>query len=179
MNSDPTPSRPGAADACAAPQPPAAVLDTNVALDWLLFADPAVAPLASAIETGRIGWLACAYMRDEFRRVLHYPALERWIRTPDHAAEALARFDRHARLLSDPVADRTSGPTPTGSSTAPLVCSDPDDQVFLDLSRAHDARWLVTRDRALLGLARRAAPLGLAIVTPAAWAELSAAPPSP
>jgi hypothetical protein len=32
------------------------------------------------------------------------------------------------------------------------------------------ARWLVSRDRAVLKLARRAAASGTAIVTPASWA---------
>jgi predicted nucleic acid-binding protein len=72
-------------------------------------------------------------------------------------ASLLAAFDRYARLLPPPVAE-------------PLLrCTDPDDQVFLDLSRAHHARWLVTRDRALLTLARRAAQVGLAIVAPRLW----------
>lgn len=142
----------------------AAVLDTNVALDWLLFADPAAAPLATAVETGAVTWLACAHMREEFERVLRYPALERW--QPD-AAALLARMDGLARWLPAPPAD-------------PLLrCTDPDDQVFLDLSRAHHARWLITRDRALLALARRAAPLGLAILTPARWAEISRSGSSP
>lgn len=137
---------------------PAAVLDTNVALDWLLFAEPAVAPLAAAIESGAVTWFACAHMREEFSLVLRYPALERW--RPDSTA-LLERFDRHARLLPPPPAD-------------PLLrCADGDDQAFIDLSRAHHARWLITRDRALLRLARRATPLGLAILTPARWAALA------
>lgn len=139
--------------------PAGAVLDTNVALDWLLFAEPATAPLGAAVESGTVIWFACAHMRNELERVLRYPALERW--RPD-ATALLARFDRHARLLSQPPTD-------------PLLrCADRDDQVFIDLSRAHHARWLITRDRALLHLARRAAPLGLSIVTPARWAGFGA-----
>lgn len=140
------------------------VLDTNVVLDWLLFAEPVVAPLAAALEAATLTWFACAHMREEFQRVLRYPALERW--HPD-AQALLARFDRHARQLPAPPAE-------------PLLrCADPDDQVFIDLSRAHHARWLITRDRALLALARRAAPLGLAILTPARWAEISRSASSP
>ena len=131
--------------------PATAVLDTNVVLDWLLFGEPAVAPLAAAIEAGSLRWLACAYMREEFESVLGRTSLARW--QPD-TATLLARFDRHARLLPAPPTD-------------PLLrCADADDQVFVDLSRAHHARWLITRDGALLALARRAAPLGLAIVAP-------------
>jgi predicted nucleic acid-binding protein len=50
-----------------------------------------------------------------------------------------------------------------------LRCTDVDDQKFIDLAIATSARWLVTRDRALLKRARRAAPLGLSIATPVQW----------
>lgn len=133
---------------------PGAVLDTNVVLDWLLFRDPAAMPLAHAIAAGQVVWLACAHMRCELDQVAGRPGLRQRGSEP---ASLLAAFDRHARLLPPPVAD-------------PLLrCADPDDQVFIDLSRAHRARWLVTRDRALLTLARRAAQVGLAIVAPQLW----------
>ena len=40
-------------------------------------------------------------------------------------------------------------------------CTDPDDQKFLDLALHAHAKWLVSRDKALLRLARKARPLGL------------------
>lgn len=133
----------------------AAVLDTNVVLDWLLFREPRVAPLAAAIEGGGVDWLACAYMREELSRVLTYGALQAW--APDRTA-ILAAFDRHARILPGAPAHRS------------LRSADPDDQAFVDLACAHGARWLFSRDKALLRLARRASALGLDIVTPARWA---------
>jgi predicted nucleic acid-binding protein len=54
-------------------------------------------------------------------------------------------------------------------ASAHLHCRDPDDQMFLDLALAAGARWLVSRDRALLHLRRRAQSHGLAIVTPEQW----------
>ena len=48
----------------------------------------------------------------------------------------------------------------------PLQCRDPDDQMFIDLALAQRARWLLTRDRALLALARPAAAYGLEIAAP-------------
>ena len=48
-------------------------------------------------------------------------------------------------------------------------CADPDDQMFLDLTYAAGVRWLVSRDAALLALARTARAWGSDIVTPWDW----------
>jgi len=40
---------------------------------------------------------------------------------------------------------------------------------FIDLALAHKARWLLSRDRAVLKLGRRTRPLGLEVLTPDAW----------
>ena len=48
-----------------------------------------------------------------------------------------------------------------------LDCRDPDDQRFVDLAVAQSARYLLTRDRALLALARGARKrFGLLIIQP-------------
>ncbi|WP_245478888.1 putative toxin-antitoxin system toxin component, PIN family [Rubrivivax rivuli] len=133
----------------------AVVLDTNTVLDWLVFREPAVAALAAAVEQGQVQWLACPAMRDELARTLGYRTLVKW--KPD-SERVLASFDQHAQLHAVPP------PAPL-----PLRCSDPDDQVFLELALAHRATWLLTHDRALLKLARRARPLGLTILRPQAW----------
>jgi len=51
---------------------------------------------------------------------------------------------------------------------SPLACTDLSDQKFLDLAHTARADWLVTKDKALLKLARRARALGLQIVEPGA-----------
>lgn len=139
------------------PDAPAAVLDTNVALDWLVFADPSAEILADRIGTRAWRWLACDRMRGELADVL--------ARTPFNARvsdreRALALFDRLAKLVA-PVAH---APLPSS-----LQCSDPDDQVFVDVAIQHQARWLFTRDKALLALAPAARRQGLEIVAPARW----------
>ncbi|MBW8810763.1 MAG: PIN domain-containing protein, partial [Lysobacter sp.] len=49
-------------------------------------------------------------------------------------------------------------------------CADPDDQKFLELALAANARWLLSRDHALLVLGRRTARAGLfEILTARAW----------
>ena len=138
------------------PDLPRVVLDTNVVLDWLLFAEPAVAPLAAAIQAGQMQWIVCARMRDELLRVLRYPALQRW--QPD-SERMLSTFDAWAQAQPDPP------PAPQH-----WRCNDPDDQVFIDLARGAQARWLISHDRAVLALARRARTAGLLILKPAAWA---------
>lgn len=134
---------------------PGVVIDTNVALDWLVFADPAVQALRAEVEAGRVVWWSCEAMRAELVHMLSHSDLKRW--TPD-AEAALAIHDSLALMVPAPP------PAPP-----PLRCRDRDDQVFIDLSLARNARWLVTRDRALLALARRARMHGLQIVTPARW----------
>lgn len=138
----------------AAAQAPSCVLDTQVLLDWLVFDDPRMRDWSQAITNGRVRWLSCAAMQAEALRVAHYPALAR------HASpvktEALLReaFASYALDLAPPI------------SSPLLRCRDPDDQVFIDLALAHGARWLLSRDRALLDLRRRAAAAGLYIVAP-------------
>lgn len=131
------------------------VLDTNVLLDWLVFDDPAVRSLARAIESGGVRCPVTSEMLEELRRVLAYPPLA--ARVAD-AAALLDRWQRHAQAWHDAV------------PAAPWRCTDRDDQKFIDLAVAAGARWLLTKDRAVLRLARRAARLGLAIGTPAKWA---------
>jgi predicted nucleic acid-binding protein len=131
---------------------PALVLDTNVVLDWLVFRDPAVATLAQAVATGAMRWLATPAMRAELARMLAHASLARW--RPD-SGQALAVFDRCARHCATAPPSR-------------LRCSDADDQIFIDLALAERAGWLLTHDRALLRLARRARALGLRIAPPGA-----------
>lgn len=138
------------------PSPPGIVLDTNVALDWLLFGDPPALALGAAIASGRLAWRASPAMRKEFEQVLARPALGGW--QPD-AAFAATHWDAHALVVDEE------------PSIGPLTCRDPDDQVFIDLALATRCRWLVSRDRALLTLARRAHAWGVEILTPLAWSN--------
>jgi predicted nucleic acid-binding protein len=135
--------------------PPFIVLDTNIVLDWLLFTDHRVKPLADAVEAGRLRWAACQRMRDEFEHTLGRPALARW--QPD-GAHLLARFDAYALMMAPPPAARA------------LRCTDANDQVFIDLAVSAKASWLISHDRAVLRLRRPAASIGIRIGEPADWA---------
>lgn len=133
------------------PGPARVVLDTHIVLDLWVFQDPLCAPLRARLQAGPLRWLATAAMREELARVLHYPAIARRREALGLGAEAvLACFDRHAQRV--PAAAR-----------APLVCQDPDDQVFIDLAVAHQAR-LISKDRAVRALDRRLAALGVQVL---------------
>ena len=134
------------------------VLDTNVVLDWLAFRHPFGATLEEALTSGRCRWLRTAAMRDELAHVIARDTLKRWA---IDARAVLATFDA---LGVD-----TATPAPLGAAASPR-CSDPDDQMFIDLAIAHRAHALLTRDRALLRLASRARRSGVLIATPEAWA---------
>ena len=131
------------------------VLDTNVVLDLLVFGDPGVRRIAQAIGSGAAMPVASRACLEELRRVLDYPRLKL-----DAAArrEAFERFRTQATLLDVPATLEREG--------LPL-CSDADDQKFLDLAWHAKAHSLVTRDKALLGLARAIARRGgFAVVSP-------------
>lgn len=133
---------------------PAIVIDTQVVMDWLVFRDARVRALTTALTAGALRWLVEPAMRDEIRHVLGRGVAARY--APD-LAFIEAQFDAH----SSAVAAATPSPR--------LVCRDPDDQKFIDLALAGGARWLVSRDKALLTLAKRARPRGLTILKPELW----------
>lgn len=123
------------------------VLDTQIWLDWLAFDDPSVASLRKAVAEGRAEIYMDGACEAELARVLAYPIARK---VPEEALreERLAVARRLSRgpkrALTE--AERASLPR----------CRDRDDQKFLELSAAAQADALVTKDRALLDLARRA-----------------------
>lgn len=132
------------------------VLDTNVVLDWLVFRNPDGRPLFDAIERRELRWLVTEAMRDELLHVLGRGIAAAYSPNLFEIAESW-------RQLSETVLS----PQLQGDATR-LRCTDTDDQKFIDLAVA-EARWLVSRDRAVLKLARRAGRLGLQVIPPGRW----------
>lgn len=130
------------------------VLDTNVWLDWLVFQDPRLGPLTHAIEHGAAHIIATEAMLAEFDAVIARP----WFNLDADAVDALSgriRSHVHAAL-----------PAPD----CRLPCTDPADQKFIDLAVAQRVQWLLSRDKALLRLARLAGKrFALRIGTPEHW----------
>jgi uncharacterized protein len=124
---------------------PRVVLDTNVWLDWLVFDDPGIVPIRNAVGTGRVELYVDALCEAEFVEVLARGFAKR---TLDKAAQAecIAQCRRLAKRIdaAAPPAQRALLPT----------CKDPDDQKFLEAALAAGAQFLVTKDRALLVLAK-------------------------
>ncbi|WP_089399445.1 PIN domain-containing protein [Noviherbaspirillum humi] len=140
------------------PKPSRIVLDTNVCLDLFVFRDPRWQRLLAGLETGLLQAVTRTDCRKEWLLVLQYSHLP-LDEAGRHAAQA--DFDR----LIQP-----SGQEPAPEPHPLPACKDKDDQKFLELARDAGAEILITKDKALLKLARRLARIGLfRIITPEAW----------
>jgi putative PIN family toxin of toxin-antitoxin system len=130
---------------------PALVIDSNVVLNWLFFKD---APTIAVIERLLLShhWVCTEWMQREAQRVATLPQMTKYA-----SIEAIAAlpqgFTEHAILI-------------THTTVSPMRCRDVDDQAFLDLAAHTQAPLLLTLDRDLLKLRKRAATFGLTIVQP-------------
>jgi Predicted nucleic acid-binding protein, contains PIN domain len=148
-------------------QPSLWVLDTNVVLDWLLFGDVSMQAPCGLLLAGGACWIATAAMRDEALEVATRPVFAKRGAALDLRHRVAAGFARHAQMQAD---------GPPGDAAAPtLRCSDPDDQMFIELALRHSAELLLTRDLALLALAPAARARGLRIMRPKDFAAEAAA----
>jgi putative PIN family toxin of toxin-antitoxin system len=147
----------------AAPSPlERVVIDTNVCLDLLVFKDPRWAVLLAALESGAVEAVTRADCRDEYNIVLHYKHLPL---DADSRPAAAARFDALVTVVA-----------PDAVHVRLPVCTDTDDQKFLEIARDSGAAVLITKDKALLKLARKTAAMGLfRILTPENWLKHHAA----
>ena len=135
---------------------PRIVIDTNVCLDLFVFKDPRWAALLDALETGKAEAVTRADCRDEYNIVLHYPHLPLDDISRPVAAD---RFDALIKVVAPPE-----------SGVRLPVCTDRDDQKFLEIARDADAAILVTKDKALLKLARRLQKAGMFdVIVPEKW----------
>lgn len=139
------------------------VLDTNVWLDWLVFADAGVQSIQDGVARGTARIFVSVPCLTELKRVLGYPLSGRALDAPAQAAAlALCRAIAH---------DVEACFEPHAIDTLPR-CEDPDDQMFLELARDCRADALVTKDRDLLALAtRKVRPLPFCILTPREFAR--------
>jgi len=145
------------------PTQPRLILDTHIWLDWLVFRDPSTAPIKDAVAENRAEVFIDSACEAELQRVLEYDLGKRTLDAP--AREACIAECRRVSL-------RIDSPLPEAERAQLPVCRDPDDQKFLQAALAARAHYLITRDGALLELARnRVRALPFLILTPEAFAS--------
>ena len=115
-----------------------AVLDTNIVVSSLLFANGKLAPIRLAWQADAFAPLASAATIEELIRVLSYPKFR------------LTAEDRN-ELLGDYLPYCTTVRMPAKAPKAPS-CRDPWDLPFLQLAAHGKADFLVSGDRDLLNI---------------------------
>ncbi|MBC3916251.1 putative toxin-antitoxin system toxin component, PIN family [Undibacterium sp. CY18W] len=131
--------------------PKRVVIDTNVCLDLFVFKDPRWSVLLSALQNNDIQAVTRHDCRDEWLAVLKYPHLPV---VPEELEQITGWFDTYIPCV-----------TPTEPSTYKLpVCTDKDDQKFLEIARDAQAQVLITKDKALLKLARKMKNAGMFLI---------------
>lgn len=126
------------------------VLDTNVVIDWLVFDDAFLATFREQVRARVIQVITHAPALNELRRVLGYPILKL---TAERQASVLEQY----AALSSPF--ESDSELPLGFPR----CRDSDDDPFLHLAWRAGADALVSRDKAVLKLAKRARKFGFQI----------------
>jgi putative PIN family toxin of toxin-antitoxin system len=147
------------------------VLDTNVVIDWLVFDDAYLADFRRKVQAGAVRIVTHAPALDELRRVLGYRELKL---DADRQAHVLARYEAQTSLVEwGASAAEAFADIPKGFPR----CRDPDDNPFLQLAWHAKVDALVSRDNAVLKLARRVKRFGFQIFdVPQMVAALSTAP---
>ena len=134
------------------------VIDSQSLFDWMVFRNPACNRWGEILDGVSWEWIFTSEMKAEFDFVAAKGFGERW---PVDANALASTWTRHAREVETP---------PPLAPTARLHCTDADDQKFIDLAVAARAHTLVTRDKALLRLARKALERhGVRVCRPEVW----------
>jgi putative PIN family toxin of toxin-antitoxin system len=130
------------------------VLDSNCVLALWVFGDPALSSLRQACEGARFTLLCNDACLVELERVLAYPVFKL---VPEQAAAILATYRARVEMV----------PGQSVPAFRLPICKDRDDQKFLELARDGKADVLLSRDKALLKLTRKAVLRGrFALLTP-------------
>lgn len=136
------------------------VLDTNIVLDWLVFEDARLTELQRAWDEQRLELVTHAPALEELRRVLTYPQFKL---SEDEQRAVLESYESRVALM----------PLPEGVTMESLGmpadfprCKDCDDDHFLALAYHHHADAVVSKDRAVLDLAKRARKFGVTVLSP-------------
>jgi putative PIN family toxin of toxin-antitoxin system len=147
------------------------VLDTNVVIDWLVFDDAFLASFREQVHSRSVQIVSHLPALVELRRVLGYPVLRL---STERQAAVLGQYEALVSFFgNEPVVADSPKELPVGFPR----CRDPDDDPFLWLAWQAQADALVSRDKAVLKLAKRARKFGFQVYdVPTMVAVLGSAP---
>lgn len=121
---------------------PIVILDTNILLDILVFDEELAHPLREALEMKSVDAVSTPRMIAEFLDVITRP---QFALSTDEQKEIATQWSLWCRLVDD-----------ESLQPAPWKCRDRDDQVFINLSYALRPATLISKDKQVLKLAKRA-----------------------
>ena len=127
--------------------PKQVVLDTNVCLDLFVFNDPRWALILKGLKDGRIFAVTRDDCRQEWLAVLNYEHLPI---NDDTRGQFIEMFDTLIHCIA-----------PEEKKIILPRCSDKDDQKFLEIARDAGVETLISKDKALLKLARKTRGAGI------------------
>ena len=119
------------------------VLDTNILLDIFVFNDKRALHLKKVLFNKTIHFVASQKTIEEFADVISRPLFKLDEQTQ---VAILAQWQSIAEWQDD-----------SNLAPAPWKCQDPDDQIFLDLAYQLRPTILISKDNAVLQIARKAA----------------------
>lgn len=127
------------------------ILDTNILLDIFVFDDERATNLKESLLSRDIQAIASQKTIAELADVLSRPLFKL---EAIRQLEILKRWESIVQIQDD-----------CDLAPAPWKCQDPDDQVFLDLSYLLRPAILISKDNALLQIAKRAAEESILITS--------------
>lgn len=145
---------------------PCVVFDSNVVLALWWFEDPHLAALLDMVTQHRIRLVSSPQLLAELQHVMD----RRMALAPEDEA-----LQSRRRQVNSAVSRWFSlGPDPLARPPTWPRCTDSDDQKFIDFALGLPANVLLTRDKAVLKVRKRASALGLRVMTPEAFTALPA-----
>lgn len=127
------------------------VLDTNILLDVLVFDDSRAHPLRAALISGELDAVATEKTLAEFLDVI---SREQFSLSSQKQEEIIFQWRSWSRLVKD-----------DDLSAAPWKCKDRDDQVFINLAYTLRPSILISKDKMVLKVAKRAQKDGIVITS--------------
>lgn len=121
---------------------PTVILDTNILLDILVFDDQRAHPLRAALSNQELDALVTEDTLDELMDVISRPQFSL---DKQKQAEILLQWQSWSRLVKQ-----------SDLQVAPWKCKDRDDQVFINLAFSFKPSTLISKDKLVLKLAKRA-----------------------